>query len=432
MKDFIDGAVVEKGGEFIGLNHPHWQAYAELFDLSLREWLEASDELAYPLLMDGELVSDDAAEVIYGEMDAMIAQITEEARAIDVERPWMSPDAEALDAMSVVDRLALFDVSELGRRFFATTLSTPVGVPADQMSYLAVLVNVKAGGLEAYWTDSETHVCVGGSQSLAERLADEIGRSYVHLGRDVAAIRIDGGAVTVECLDGSVFEGDDVILAIPPSTWARLDIAPALPADLAPQMGLVTKYFAKVDSRFWEPDAVSEFAQSNGPVSSTWDATNSQTGLSQFAFVAFSGGEAAAACQQAAAGDADAFYATEIGKLYPQFGDHFVEGTFVDWSKEIHTNAGYSFPSPGQVTELYPRLLGGPHAGRLHFAGEHMSLAFNGFMEGALESGARVAADLAGRDGLVAARRVASRQRRPGRSAPRARPAGRSPVRRRR
>ena len=58
-----------------------------------------------------------------------------------------------------------------------------------------------------------------------------------------------------------------------------------------------------------------------------------------------------------------------------------------------------SFPAPGQVTTIGPVLEAG--LGRLHFAGEHCCPAFVGYMEGALQSGVRIAKKLATRDGLV-------------------------------
>jgi len=44
---------------------------------------------------------------------------------------------------------------------------------------------------------------------------------------------------------------------------------------------------------------------------------------------------------------------------------------------------------------------GGGNGGRIHFCGEHCSYAFVGYMEGALNSGARLAKRLAVRDGVM-------------------------------
>jgi monoamine oxidase len=59
----------------------------------------------------------------------------------------------------------------------------------------------------------------------------------------------------------------------------------------------------------------------------------------------------------------------------------------------------YSFPAPGQVTRIGPLLRTG--FGKLHFAGEHTSCKFVGYMEGALGSGAELAKRLATRDGVA-------------------------------
>jgi monoamine oxidase len=71
----------------------------------------------------------------------------------------------------------------------------------------------------------------------------------------------------------------------------------------------------------------------------------------------------------------------------------------MDWPGDRWTMGSYSFPAPGQVTLQGQRLYDG--IGRLHFAGEHTSYAFMGYMEGALHSGASVARRLATREGIV-------------------------------
>jgi monoamine oxidase len=69
------------------------------------------------------------------------------------------------------------------------------------------------------------------------------------------------------------------------------------------------------------------------------------------------------------------------------------------WPDEEFTQAGYSFPAPGQVTTVGPLLAKG--MGRLHFAGEHACYKFVGYMEGALSSGAALAKRIAQRDGIL-------------------------------
>ena len=65
----------------------------------------------------------------------------------------------------------------------------------------------------------------------------------------------------------------------------------------------------------------------------------------------------------------------------------------MDWPSDPWVKASYSFPAPGEVTTLGP-LLQQAAGGRIHLAGEHTCYAFVGYMEGALQSGARLARKL--------------------------------------
>ena len=71
----------------------------------------------------------------------------------------------------------------------------------------------------------------------------------------------------------------------------------------------------------------------------------------------------------------------------------------MNWPSDRWAKASYSFPAPGQVTAHGPVFFKG--LGRLHFAGEYTCYAFPGYMEGALQSGARLANRLGVRDGVV-------------------------------
>jgi monoamine oxidase len=61
------------------------------------------------------------------------------------------------------------------------------------------------------------------------------------------------------------------------------------------------------------------------------------------------------------------------------------------WPNEPYTRASYAALAPGEVTTHWKTLF--EPAGRLFFAGEHAT-PIQGFMEGAVESGQRVAATI--------------------------------------
>ena len=72
---------------------------------------------------------------------------------------------------------------------------------------------------------------------------------------------------------------------------------------------------------------------------------------------------------------------------------------FINGHNDPLARGSYSFPAPGQVMSIGPILEQG--LGRLHFAGVHCCPAFVGYMEGALQSGVRLARRLAERDGIA-------------------------------
>jgi monoamine oxidase len=70
--------------------------------------------------------------------------------------------------------------------------------------------------------------------------------------------------------------------------------------------------------------------------------------------------------------------------------------TYYAWSAgDPHIGGAYSYLKTGQYTGFNG--IQGRRCGNLHFAGEHTSLDFQGYMEGALRSGYRCAAEVAGR-----------------------------------
>ena len=113
------------------------------------------------------------------------------------------------------------------------------------------LAVIKGGGLEKYWTENEAFHCVGGNQPLAMRLLETIGADDVHVQMPVERIEINEGAVKACCLGGRTFEADDLVLAIPPSTWHHIRFEPALPAALRPQMGKNVKFLLGLRDDFW-------------------------------------------------------------------------------------------------------------------------------------------------------------------------------------
>jgi monoamine oxidase len=398
--DLVPGRPVEGGGELIGSNHPAWVGYAEQFGLTFRD-VSDDDEFHAPIQLGGRLLSEDEAAAAWEGLEEGLNRINAAAEPIDADRPWLSPGAAELDAQSIqsawLDRLEI-DAGAKGA--IAAQLAGDNGVRNDRASWLCLLSAVKGGGLEAYWSESEVYRCAEGNQALATRLAEPLGRRLV---LELAVRKIDASKtpIVVTCSDGRTIECDDVVLSVPPSVWKRIEITPALPATLAPQMGVNTKFLTRVRGRFWKEQGQAQYALGDGLFSWTWESTD-QLELAEgeaAGLTAFSGGPSAEAARAVPRADRERVFHAAMEALQPGFTEHFEASRFMDWPGDPWTQAGYSFPAPGQVTTQGPVLREGLR--HLHFCGEHTSYAFIGYMEGALSSGAGLAKRLALRDGLL-------------------------------
>jgi monoamine oxidase len=401
LRDLVAGKTVEAGGELVGPNQPTWMAYAKRFDLKFVElpW-NPSDVIVF----DGMTLAPDRAQSLYEETRAALFRLNQLAEPIDAERPWLSPQAAAIDRQSLDDWIRNLDASAEVRRLIEIQWTGINGLIPAWQSLLGILAIVKGGGLQKFWDETDTTHCIGGTQQLAVLLArsfvERRGEAKLRLGAPVEAIRIGDGHATLRLAGGETLEADDVVLTAPPTTWSKIAFDPPLPGTLTVPMAASTKFLAVVKEKVWQTLGREPNAMSTGPVQLTWETTAGQGDEGEHALVAFAGGREADECRGWPIAEREPRYRAALDMLYPGFAAAMTGGRFVDWVNDPWARGTYSFPAPGQVTTVGP-LLDAPHAERLHFAGEHCSYAFVGWMEGALSSGVRTARRLAKRDGAA-------------------------------
>ncbi len=394
----VSGKIVEAGGELIGSNHPTWLAYAKKFNLTLRPIPEDTN-LSSPLMLENRILTTVEAQQLYKELDAGVATLNDAARFIPLEKPWMLPNAPELDAVSMADWLAASEMSPLAKRAFRAEQESTQAAPLERQSYLAFLSMVKAGGLDRYWTDTESLRCAQGSSALANAFAATLDKRIV-LNSPVISIIVGGDQVIVTTAEGRRFLAEDVILTSPAPTWKQIHFTPPLPDSLKPQTGPAVKYLAAVKRRFWTDANLSPNSITDGDLAETWEGTANQPGDHGAELTVFSGGPAAQHLRTRQPLDRHAFCQSQLATLYPTLPANFLSARFIDWPSDPATLTGYSFPAPRQVTTLYPTLHEG--LGRLHFAGEHTNLQFPGYMEGALHSATTLTHRLCQRDQIPA------------------------------
>ena len=401
--EWIKHRTIEGGGELIGSNHPLWNHYAKKFNLEMLD-VGADGDAEEPYIIDGKVLTSEEIEYVGDQVDETLPVLNRDARGIDADAPWTHAKAKEWDKRSLADWLRTLEVDSLTRKAIDATTAGTNGVPCAQASYLGMLTAIKGGGVEKYWLESEVYRCKGGNQQLALKFAEALGdRIKTNAAAQSIDVRESDALVTFGSERGGTLRElacDDVVLAVPASVWGKIKMTPALPDALAGnvQMGIALKHFSHVTRRFWRDKNLSQYAETDDLISSTWDGTDGQDEGALVdvtaCLVAFSGADAAAKARGLASDERDKAYAALYEKLYPGYAEHIVQTRFMDWPGFTYINAGYSFPAPGQVTTAGP-LLAQAHAKRVHFAGEHTCYKFVGYMEGALTSGAAIAKRLA-------------------------------------
>lgn len=312
---------------------------------------------------------------------------------------WTAPRAHIWDALSL-EAWVLRHVRTAGAREFVRVVTGALlCVDAAQVSYLFFLDMLRRnGGLQAMLGvkgGAQQDKFQGGAWQIAKRMADALGEAVL-LNAPVTAIAQDADGVRVEA-GGRIYAARRAIVATPPGLAARIAFAPHLSAPhqslfTRMTMGAVIKVHVAYKTPFWRLQGLSGAAVSTShDLGVVFDQTpvDERIGL----LVGLIEGRHAVAMS---ALSAEARRAQVMADLHHYFGAEaaaaigYVEQ---DWVTEPWSEGGYAaFMPPGVMTGFGPALR--TPFGRIHFAGTETATAFAGYLDGALQSGIRAAAEV--------------------------------------
>jgi monoamine oxidase len=336
--------------------------------------------------------------VDYGQADLRLKRLI---KTVDPESPWEGENAERLDEQSFATWLRRTAKTKTAREALTTAIRAVFSVEPADVSLLHVLFYAaSAGG----WDDlldteggAQQDRLAGGTQQLSVRMAEELA-DRVELDSPVRSIRSDADGVVV----GEV-RARRVIVAIPPALAGRIEYDPPLPSmrDQLTQrmpMGTVIKCMAVYEEPFWREDGLSGQAISlPGPAQVVFDNTppNGSAGL-----IAFLEGKDARELASVSETERREVVLRGFQRLFGRQAAHPVQYVDKDWSAEPYSRGCYAgVLGPGAWTG-YGRLLREP-IGRLHWAGTETATRWMGYMDGAIQSGKRAAAEVMRSEGAV-------------------------------
>ncbi|TML42765.1 MAG: flavin monoamine oxidase family protein [Actinobacteria bacterium] len=398
-----DGTVVEIGGQWVGPTQDRLESLAAELGVA-----------TFPTFDDGENVLvvrgrqrryrgaiPRLPRHVLADLGQAQLRLDRMARHVPLEAPWSAPRAKTWDGQTVDTWIRRRMRTRQGRDMFRLGVASVFAAEAAELSLLDFLFTSHSGGLLDRLFNvaggAQERRFVGGSQVLAEALATRVGES-VRLGCPVRGIRHDSESVTAHADGGVLVRARRGVVSIPPALAARVIYDPPLPAgrDQLTQrtpMGSVIKVMAAYDEPFWRADGLTGQATSDrGPVRLTFD--NSPPSGSPGVLLGFMEGDEARQAGRWTEGRRRQAVLECFARAFGPRAGAAREYVEMDWSDEEWTRGCYgAHLPPGTWTQFGPALR--EPCGRLHWAGTETATVWAGYMDGAVRSGERVAAEVA-------------------------------------
>lgn len=400
IRNFSNGLVAEGGGEFIDKHHTRMLAYAKEFKLSLGEvgsWQgQSGDWGAYhgkaghqnDINIWGFDLGKESADIW-----AALAELAKEVP--NPAHPGSAPNAKDLDKQTAADWINAQDAHPISRNAFADHIRSEYTCEPENFSLLDLARNAAL-----YYSNSDfydvNYRVIGGNDLIPRAIAAAL--PDVRMNAEVTSINNMEEKISVTYKQEDAFQtisGAFAVLAIPLTTARLIEFNPPLPA-LHQSMineisyGAITKVLIEYRKRFWKDLGWNGRLSTDQHIVQTWDAT-SHMGNEHGIITAYTGGAPGAKLSALSNEERIKLAVSVIDKVFPGSSDLVENTATMAWVNEPFTRGSYMALSPGQVTKYWETLF--RPAGRLFFAGEHATI-YQGFMEGAVESGQRAAKNI--------------------------------------
>jgi monoamine oxidase len=349
---FGEGAVVERGAEFILPGYDTMTALAGRFGI--------------PLVLKG---------TPYGRRVPVGEEAVSQA-ALEAAFEALAGGAGGA-ASSAGDAIARLDLEPPVSALIRTRVAISNGHPPDDLA-----ASVLDEGASTFG-DFENHTLEGGNMRLAEALAGELGAA-VHLSSPVRRVRWSQGAANL-ATDGAEIEADAIVVAIPTAPLAEIEFDPPLEGATAEALRAVTygqnsKLFLRLRSPA-PPSAIMSVAGTFW----TYTQLGPDGGSAPFV-VGYTG--TMSAIDALGGSDQVERWVTALVALRGDLDLEPESAMLSSWDDDPWVRGSYSartLSSPLRDDDLAKPI------GPLFFAGEHTAGEWHGLMEGALRSGRRAA-----------------------------------------
>ena len=330
--------------------------------------------------------------------EAIERQLEPEIRAYRLaERRWDSAIAETLARESVTAWLDRVGATESMR---STAVAMRGFFLADSAD-LSLLALVDQFAEDVTPGQGRLYRIEGGNDRIVSALAARLA-VRLRLGTALASIvhSPHGVDATLRPANGlqDQLHADYVVCTMPASTLREIHIDPPLPSAQREAIdrlryGAATKTLLQFERAPWRRVGKGRAYGTDLPIGAVWDGNEEQPGPAGILSL-LAGGSASAATRELLARDGVDGMLRElqwlgVGKT------RLLAHRVIIWEDDPWARGGYAYFEAGCDPTLRP-WLARPH-GRILFAGEHTSMRWQGYMNGAVESGLRAAAEIVAR-----------------------------------
>ncbi|MEV0685493.1 FAD-dependent oxidoreductase [Nocardia sp. NPDC050378] len=376
------GSRVDVGGQWIGHGHHRFEELAA----ELGTTVFAMHTPKRPVIVNGVAAVRNCSAT--GAVTTATLLVWEIMSRLGQPRSWKSQSVQSW-LRRVPNRRA--------RRLLEVLVSVSTTADLDRLSMRAFLDGVRyQGGLATMLATkggAQDSLIVEGAGTLAERLATELDGKVVFDSAVTALHRADTG-VTIHSATGT-YRAAEVIVTVPPPMASGIEHHPPLPAERIrlqdnTYMGSVYKAIAVYDRPYWREHGDAELMTLTEPAMSVFD-TSPPKGPGHLCIL-IAGPEARTLDDL----DESARRSAILTPLAAHLGSQILQPRSWHekaWHRDRHVGGGYSaLPIIGHDEGHFP--IAAHPIGRIHWAGTETAGEHAGYVEGAIESGERVAREI--------------------------------------
>ncbi|SRR5581483_1477421 len=407
---FNDGQVFEHGGELIDQGHTQIRQLAQELGLDLDNLAQAEVNGTEPFhYFDGQAYSYTQAT---NDLKQVWQKLHSDVSAASYPTLYNSYTQRGweLDHMSIIDWINESVPgginSKLGQ-LLDVAYNIEYGAESNVQSSLNLLYLLGYSGqgqLRIFGPSNEKYHTRGGNDQIAQRMAQAL-NGQINFGQQLVAIKLNSnGTYTVTFAGGKSVRdvtADKVVLALPFSILRdSVDFRRAGFSDLKKTainelgMGTNSKMHVQFVDRHWVSLGCNGETYADTGYQNTWEVSRAQAGTSGL-LVDYTGGNIGASFGSGTPSSRAQQFLSQIEPVLPGIKPKWNGKAFIDyWQGYPWTKGSYSYWKVGQYTKFSG--MERERQGNCHFAGEHTSIDFQGYLNGAVESGERVVGEILG------------------------------------